>query len=180
VAAADAEDGRGGADGEVGEAAQHLGLVVVEVGERAGEDDGVWAELAGGLDCLRQVCDARLGVAHEPRDVRDDVVHGEVRDVPLARDLRLGPLAQLLQGRLGEVALFEQEVVDDEDADRVNPLLDGLEGAEGALGEGEGERLDDVGRLRRGVCGVFFRRLVGSGFCQHLLSSPPPSLVLSL
>jgi hypothetical protein len=151
VPAADAEDGRRRPHGELREATEHGGVVVVEVGERAAQHDGVGPELARGLDGLGEMRDARLGLAHQPRHVRDDVLDGEVRDVALARDLRLGALAQLFERHVGEVTLFEQEVVDDEDADRLDALLDGLEGAVGPLGVGEGERLDQFGLFLRRV-----------------------------
>src|ERR1044072_9386871 len=74
VAAADAEDGRRRLHGAGPDAAQHLRGVVVEVGERAAQPDGLGLELLGGVHGLGQMRDANLGLFDEPLDVVDDVV----------------------------------------------------------------------------------------------------------
>jgi hypothetical protein len=150
VAAADAEDGRRRPDGEGREAAKHLRVVVVEVGERPAEDDGLRVELFGRLDHLGEMRDANLGLDDQPLDIVDDVVEREPRDVTLALQLGGGRLAPLAAREFGEVGLVAQQVVDDEDANLVDPLLEGLVRAVGALAVWERERVELL--LRVVVC----------------------------
>src|SRR5919199_475432 len=162
VSAADAEHRDLRPHDPAGEAADHLRVVVVEVRERAAQDDGLRAKLLDRLDSLREVYDASLWLLDETRDVADDVLDGERGDVALAFELRGSRLAPLPAREVGEVRLVAQERVDDEDADRADALLDRLVVAEGALAVGEGERVR-----------LFVLRLLGRLWRRQVNRNPP-------
>lgn len=116
-------------------------IVVVKVAQRSAQGNRIRAKLFFSLSDLGKMRDANLGFSHKPQHVVAYVVERESGDFAVVLQIGLEMFPPLFNSHVGDVSLVAQEIVNDEDARRLDTFFDRLVPAECALVEGEWERL---------------------------------------
>ena len=97
--------------------------------------------------------DARVWVLNQPRDVADDVLQSEGRDLALALQVGQDIGSPVPARDVRQIVFVSQQVIDDQHPGRLDGLLDRLVATERLLIKREGQRFRDfvqriVGGLR--------------------------------